>query len=271
MPLPTFIVIGAMKSGTSSLHGYLGQHPDVFVSKPKELRYFGKNYANGLDWYKEQFAGGADAVARGEATPGYTKAGIWPEAARWIVTAIPDVKLIYIMRNPVDRTLSHYLHEVSTGREGLPFSEAIRRVPQYIDVSRYRMQLRYYDEQFPPEQIALVSHAELERRPQQTVNELWKFIGIDQPVELELTPRRNVSTAKLASRGATVPPDPGVEVVTRPAPRASRWLRRGNTEPRIVAYRLTPEMRQVVAEQLAEDVAELRQRWPKADQWPDFG
>ncbi|MDP3972766.1 MAG: sulfotransferase, partial [Candidatus Nanopelagicales bacterium] len=80
MALPTFLIVGAMKSGTTSLHRYLGQHPDVFVSKKKELHFFAKHRDRDLGWYEEQFADGSDRLARGEPSTSFTKLPVWPDA-----------------------------------------------------------------------------------------------------------------------------------------------------------------------------------------------
>src|SRR5688500_17742284 len=118
MQLPSFLIIGAMKSGTSSVHRYLGQHPDVFTSQRKELDFFNRHYDRGLHWYMRQFGPGV----AGESSPNYMKAHLWAETAGRIRKHVPDARLVCVLRNPIDRTLSHYLHSVRQGRETRSFS-----------------------------------------------------------------------------------------------------------------------------------------------------
>ncbi len=108
MYLPNLLVVGAMKCGTSSLHNYLARHPDIFMSAEKELNFFtGSNSGQSLDWYKAQFP--VDAPVRGESSQNYSKRHnpLFPGAAEAIKAVIPDTKLIYLVRDPIERYRSH--------------------------------------------------------------------------------------------------------------------------------------------------------------------
>lgn len=127
--LPTFIVVGAMKAGTTSLAAYLGSHPEVFVTTPKEARFFGsssdENWPRGLGWYRQLFTSSAGARARGEASPGYTMAPHVPHVPERIASVVPDVRLVYLLRNPVGRIRSAYIDRSSRGVESMPLREAL--------------------------------------------------------------------------------------------------------------------------------------------------
>lgn len=129
--LPDYLLIGAQRSGTSSLYGYLVQHPCVGRAATKELHYFDINFSKGLDWYSTQFLRGARFYVKrffrrpfviGEASPYYL---FHPHAPRRIRKVLPGVKLVALLRNPVERAYSHYHHEVRKGCESLTFEDAI--------------------------------------------------------------------------------------------------------------------------------------------------
>lgn len=121
--LPTFVVIGAMRSGTTSLASNLRMHPEVFVPDRKELHFFDKRFDRGVGWYARQFAGVTTERAVGEATPNYMYR---PEAIDRMAGTVPDIRLVAILRNPVDRAAySRYWRRVARGREPLSFADAI--------------------------------------------------------------------------------------------------------------------------------------------------
>jgi hypothetical protein len=122
--LPDFLIIGTMKGGTTSLFQYLAKHPSIRPPFRKEIKYFDLHYRQGSGWYRAHFpthfkmSGGIT----GEATPYYM---FHPLAPKRIAADLPQVKLIAILRNPVDRAYSHYNHMVRVGRELLSFEEAL--------------------------------------------------------------------------------------------------------------------------------------------------
>src|SRR5438045_1060522 len=106
--LPTFIMIGSMKSGTTSLASYLGAQPDVFMTTPKEPRYFcdPRNFQRGVEWYRALFAGGVAASVRGEASTHYSRAMEYPGVPQRMAHLVPDVQLLYLLRDPIERIVS---------------------------------------------------------------------------------------------------------------------------------------------------------------------
>lgn len=122
--MPNFIIIGSQKCGTSSLYNYLIQHPDIQPAFKKELHFFDVNFHKGSDWYRSRFPLGRRNIITGEATPSYI---FHPYAPTRIAEMTPSVKVIAILRNPVDRAYSHYNHNLRKKRETLSFEIAIQK------------------------------------------------------------------------------------------------------------------------------------------------
>lgn len=188
--LPTFIVIGAMKAGTTSLYHYLRGHDEIFMSRIKELDFFvtESNWSRGMSWYRHQFSGAGNALARGEASTLYTKFPEYQGVPERIAGVLPDVQLIYVVRDPIVRLRSHYQHRVMTGAETAPPEVALLENPIYVTCSQYAMQLDRYLDHFPREQILVVRSESLRNERQATVREVYEFLGVDptrMPAEVE--------------------------------------------------------------------------------------
>lgn len=179
--LPDFIIIGAAKSGTSSLFHYLDNHDHIFIPEVKEIEYFCKdaNYTKGLDWYKAHFHPAGENQVCGDASTTYSR---WPHTAdvpKRIHELIPGVKLIYILRHPVERTYSHYLHHMRQGIT-MSFEQALRKDAIYVDCSRYMMQIDRYLRFFSKEQLLVVFLHDLKSNPDGTLARIQDFIGVQQ-------------------------------------------------------------------------------------------
>ena len=188
--LPNFLVIGAMKSGTSSLAYHLRRHPDVFMSPEKELKFFNDRYDRGLDWYRSQFREGTGAPVIGEATPSYMYD---PIAIDRMARIVPEARLIAILRDPVDRAYAHYWHAVTRKREPLSFAAAIaaepdrlatlpqaqRRSLAYLDRGRYCEQLQRVCARFPREQLHVAVFEDLRDGPTEVLRRAAEFLGVD--------------------------------------------------------------------------------------------
>jgi hypothetical protein len=179
--LPNFLIIGAMKGGTTSLYHYLKAHPQVFMPETKELHFFvdEKNFRRGTGWYERQFHNAGNAVAVGEASPDYAKYPLHRGVPERIAALIPGVRLIYVMRDPVERIRSHYLHDVACGRERRPIGEAVSGNEHYLAPSRYSLQIDQYLEQFPPEQLLLVTSDCLRNDRPAAMRRVHDFIGVN--------------------------------------------------------------------------------------------
>ena len=181
-PQPTFLVIGAMKAGTTSLYHYLREHPQIFMPKVKELDFFAvdESWRRGPDWYRRQFAGaGPAASAIGEASTAYTKFPHYPFVPERIANHLPDAKLVYVVRNPIDRIYSHYRHRVAVGAERLPIERALLTEAIYVDYSRYAFQLQQYVPHFPRERMLVVASEALRNDRKATVRGVYAFLGVD--------------------------------------------------------------------------------------------
>jgi hypothetical protein len=277
--LPTFIVIGAMKAGTTSLYHYLREHDEIFMSRIKELDFFaeGHNWSRGLDWYRHQFAGAGDALARGEASTLYSKYPHQPGVPERMARIVPDVRLIYVVRDPIVRLRSHYQHRVLTGAEKAPPEVALLENPVYLDCSRYAMQLEQYLDHFPREQILVVTSEALKEDRQKTVQEVYGFLGVDP----EFVPERLSTEFYRTEQRRTYPPVVwwARRMAKRFAPDAKRakelfdsvLSRQRPVEPAPgegTADVLSPELRARLADQLRDDVARLRSYMPAGfDGW----
>ena len=115
--LPNFIIIGAAKSATTTLANALKRHPDIFISKPKEPKFFGRNYAKGWDWYASIFRKGEGTPLRGEASTMYAShLRDFRKTPKLLSIYLPEIKLIYIVRHPLERIVSQWRHYSSPGR-----------------------------------------------------------------------------------------------------------------------------------------------------------
>jgi Sulfotransferase domain len=179
--LPNLLVIGAAKCGTTSLHEYLHLHPEVAMSREKELNFFvpEKNGGRSLEWYERQFDEGAPV--RGESSPAYTAHPFYPGPPARIRTLLPDVRLVYLVRDPVERTVSHWLHRASTHHEMPSFEDALdsEQGEWIVGLSRYWLQLEQYLAHFPPEQILVVDSDDLRERRDETLARIFGFVGVD--------------------------------------------------------------------------------------------
>lgn len=186
---PDFIIIGAMKCGTTSLWAYLDSHPGITMSEPKETNFFKteRDLARGLDWYRSCFERGSGMrpTLFGDASPNYTKAHAFPGVPERIARQVPGVKLIYVVRDPIERLLSHYMHNVAVGREQLPLDQVIEPGSGYVQTSMYARQLREYREFFPDDALMVVDVSDLGSKTLETVTGILRFLGISTDVAEE--------------------------------------------------------------------------------------
>jgi hypothetical protein len=179
--LPNLVVIGGLKCGTTSLHHYLNLHPRISMSRPKELNFFVSelNWDLGPDWYASHFD--RDAAVRGETSPHYTNLPRFTGVAERMHGLLGDsARVIYMVRNPIDRMLSHYLHNVGGGYESRPLEVALADPGSaYVARSRYAMQLRPYLEAFDRAGVLVVANEDLARERASTMRDVFAFLGVD--------------------------------------------------------------------------------------------
>jgi hypothetical protein len=216
--LPNFLVIGAAKSGTTALYHYLRQHPQVYMCPQKETNYFafgeqkvrftGPRDANDtdfivttLDSYKEQFEAASNELAIGEASPWYLYS---TEAAANIARRIPDAKLIAVLRDPVDRAFSSYLHVFKEGRESLSFEEGLlaeedriargwEPIWHYRRAGLYAEQVERFLELFSRDQMRFYLYDDFLEDPGDVLVDIYRFLGVDPRFVADISVRPNAS------------------------------------------------------------------------------
>lgn len=179
--LPNLIVIGAVKCGTSSLHYYLNLHPDIMMSRIKELYFFvdTHNWNRGIDWYKSHFKG--DAKIFGESSPGYTVFPGINGVPKKMYSVIPEAKLIYIVRDPIERIKSAYIHRLASGKEDRSINDALRNFDNnsYIYTSMYYFQLEQFFSFYNQNSIFILTLEELIINTAKSMSQIFKFLNID--------------------------------------------------------------------------------------------
>lgn len=178
--LPTFIVIGAAKGGTTSLWRYLKAHPEVFMCSPKEPEFFlgGKRWRRGVDWYASLFEKAGEAKARGEASVTYSYFPLHKWVPKRMREIVPDVKLVYVLRNPLERIVSMYRFRVDLGSETRGIDDAVLdRI--YIEPSKYVMQIEQYLAHFDRSQLLVITSDDLAASRGATLGSVFEFIGVD--------------------------------------------------------------------------------------------
>jgi len=178
--MPNLIIIGGLKCGTTSIHHYLGLHPEIQMSKPKELNFFVEelNWDLGLDWYRGRFDDRFSV--RGESSPHYTNLPRFQGVAERIHQHVPDARLIYMVRDPISRILSHWCHATGAGYETRPMEEALASPDQgYVTRSMYWQQLQPYLELFEPSRITVITQEELQTDREGTMRKAFRFAGVD--------------------------------------------------------------------------------------------
>ena len=163
--LPDYVIVGIMKSGTTSLYQWLGQQRECVLAKEKEPDYFSRDevWQRGIEWYSALFADAPDGTLTGEASTSYTKPSESSRlAARRMAQVVPDVRILCVLRHPVERLRSHYRHQLRRSRERRPLLQALRDPGnEYLALSRYHACLEPYLETFPREQICVVRFDDL--------------------------------------------------------------------------------------------------------------
>ncbi len=223
MPKPDFLIIGAQKCGTTSLFHYLRQHPDLTLPSQKEIQFFSLEYSMGWKWYMDQFPQKPFIKRRltGEASPYYLFHPLVPER---VAKHLPKVKLIVMLRDPVDRAYSHFWHEKKYMNESFDsFEEAIANEPErifleeqklinneivqsqlfrsysYISRGKYYTQISRWLQFYPISQMHFIKSENFFKNPKTELAELYRFLEIRQIQPVNLTPQNTNVYPELAS------------------------------------------------------------------------
>jgi hypothetical protein len=198
---PDFLIIGAMKAATSTLHEQLARQDGIFMTRPKEPNFFSDDeaYARGIEWYRSLFAAAPPGSLCGESSTHYTKLPTYPATVERMALHLGSaVRFVYVIRHPVERLVSQYIHEWTVGRIEEPLEESIDRHPELVDYSRYAMQLEPYVRRFGTDSILVVLFEALCARPRGELERVCDFVGCERaPRWDESLPPQNVSAERL--------------------------------------------------------------------------
>ena len=183
MPLPDFLVIGAMKCGTSTLAAQLAAQPGIYMTRPKEPNFFSDDaiYERGLQWYESLFDGASPGDLKGEASTHYTKLPTYPETLPRMHRVLSAPRLVYVIRDPIDRAVSHYIHEWTEGRISTDPATAFAEHPELIAYSRYAMQIEPFVDTYGPKAICLASLEAIKADPNREFARIGAHIGMASP------------------------------------------------------------------------------------------
>ncbi len=295
-----FIIIGAQKGGTTSLHMYLKTHPEIYMPSNKEAPFFSLDsiYTKGWNWYvKEYFTNALDDQVWGKATPHYMAD---PRVPQRIYETMPDVKLIAVLRNPIDRAFSHYQMSVRRGWEKRTFEEAMHNLltteklnyarslplegiaPEvncYLAWGEYGRILEQY-QYFFQQKILIIFSEDLKKDALKTLKIILNFIEVDETVYLpNLHNHYHTSTTENSiyiSKNTIIKDMDLLWLIWKSIPVKNRWIIR-----RIVEYVLNklnpndkfeilPETRNQLVDFYREDVRFLKKIVDQEIPWIDF-
>lgn len=241
------------------MHEWLSMHPQIVASRRKELNFFIEpNYSQrGLDWYRQQFDGPPEALVAGESSVNYTKNHYYPGVPARMAAVVPDVKLIYILRDPIARIESGYVHNVAAGLERASFDDAMQHPADssIVQTSRYWHQLKDFLEYFPAEQIRVMSYEKVGQDPGGSLSSVLEFLGLDSDFN-----HPSVGSRVHASSNKRRPHDWALRIPPARADnnRVLRRIRRVRSTP-IERPQWVPQTRRMVEDYLRPDVEAVRE------------
>lgn len=270
-----------MKCGTSALHYYLDLHPDISMSTPKELDFFvddeivenidcvfepedraiedklERTWSKGLDWYADHFS--PDAPVRGESSPSYTSPW-YPGVAGRMASVVPEAKLVFVVRDPVERTVSNYLHQWSIGRERRSPEETLSNLTSpYVARSRYGRAIEPFVDRFSPSRLFVITQEELLSRRRETVQAIYRFAGVDDSFWSPKVERERYGGSAAAGRRQLLRRLEGTPImsVARRLPDEVKWWidRALSTRSSPDVPTINPSLRERLASHFLGDVA----------------
>jgi hypothetical protein len=275
--LPTFLVIGAAKAGTTALYWYLSEHPDVFMSPVKETNFFayGVDDAGRLLYgdaehhrfpirtraeYERLFQGAGGAAAVGEASPIYLEC---PQAAARIRELLPEARLLCILRHPVDRAYSDYQmflrardRRLDPAADLTPAAPWARPDSHWMRIGRYHAQLARYYDRFPRDQIQVLLFDDLRRDAQAAVQDVYRFVGVDAGFRPDFDTPHNVGGMPSSVFLERVLRNGAIRAAVSPLvpQRAVNWARRLRTRNMQQAPALPAELRRELTADCRDDI-----------------
>ena len=265
--LPNLIVIGAARCGTTSLHRYLNLHPDIEMSPVKEPQFFNDwNWHRGLAWYEAQFPASAKVV--GESSPTYTVHPAHPHVPERMASVVPDAKLIYLVRDPIERLVSGYrFRRWILEREDRPLDEALAdfETSVHVAASCYAMQLEQLFPHYPLERILVLEQRALAERRIETLRRAFRFLEVDESFHAQEFERNYNETEGLRASAigqkaialldSTLGPRLSVRVRTHAPAFVTRPLQ---TRPQVPDVALPDDLRERLLDYIKPDTERLR-------------
>ena len=279
MVMPNFLIIGAAKAGTTALHTYLQQHPQIYMTPDKETNFFafegeklnfqgiGDEAINqfsiiDLATYQQLFADVKDEMAIGEACPLYLYA---TQSVQKIASSLPEARLIVILRNPVDRAYANYLHLIRDDREPeKDFAQALEAEPQriqnnwewfwhYVQLGYYGQQLKRYYDEFDASQIRVYLYEDLVQRSPWLIEDLFNFLQVDPNFipDTSIRPNKSGVPKNSALHQLLTKPNP-IKSLLKPLFPAK--LRQKIQHNNLETPKLSPEVRQSLMKLYREDI-----------------
>lgn len=194
-----FIIIGAMKCATSTLHDQLSAHASFSMSVPKEPNFFSDDevFSRGLKWYESLFADASPHAVRGESSTQYSKLPHYPDTVERLHRTFPNVRIIYSMRHPVDRLVSHYIHEWTQRTISCGIDSAVWRHPELVDYGLYNMQIEPYLRAFGPSSVLPVFVERMILDPNEELQRIFRFLDVADRPNWNSALRSNASANRL--------------------------------------------------------------------------
>ncbi|MEM9196991.1 MAG: sulfotransferase domain-containing protein [Pseudomonadota bacterium] len=191
-PGPGLIGIGAQKCASSWVHAALGGHPAIGVSSPKEIDFFSYYFDRGRAWYEAHFAQLSAFELRAEVSPSYFHD---PRSPSRLADWDPEIRVVAVLRDPVERAYSNHLHEVIKGHvRPCTFEDGLANNPAYLEQGRYAEHLARWYAALPREQILVLIAEDIAAAPDAAAARLYRFCGVDPALRpLVLSERRNES------------------------------------------------------------------------------
>ncbi|SUZ31963.1 hypothetical protein ROE7235_01714 [Roseibaca ekhonensis] len=203
MTWPNLFIVGAMKAGTTALHAYLDQHPDVFMCDPKEPGFFAEAApdAQAQAQYRQLFAAGADCRYRGESSTKYAKAPYFTGVADRIAATCPDARILFMVRDPVARIVSQYLFYRRVQGETLPLRAAVAQNPRYRAFGDYSAQIAPFQARFGS--VLVLQAEDLSETPQAVMDRVFNWLDLPAATVAREERRNNSADALRRHDGAT--------------------------------------------------------------------
>jgi hypothetical protein len=266
--LPNLLIIGAQKCGTTSLHAYLDLHPEVHMAAQKELDFFiaDRAWGNGVEWYSQRFADGF--AVRGEASPNYTAWPVWDGVPQRAASVVPEARIVYLVRDPLERIESHYLQRrIEDGARG-DIAAVVGDIEDpanlFVARSRFATQLEHWLEHYPQEQVLVLSAEELRDDRHATVCAVLEHVGLHDGIDaaaLETEHHRSGDKGELAAPAARLRGSPVGRVLEAIPPRVrapvTQRLRSAFSHP-VDRQELPAQLRERLAAILAPEAERLR-------------